>query len=95
MSIAGVQQCGKVDSRINSQSSERGAGSLVEMAEGIGELIERAAREETSLRVFERDVLDRLLTMGHAATEQFLAKQGDGEYRIHVVGILLSVNAAR
>jgi hypothetical protein len=66
MSIAGVEERGK-------------GGSLVEMAEGLGELVEQAARTKTSLREFERNVLDRLLAMGHAATEQFLAMQGDGD----------------
>lgn len=66
MSIAGVEERGK-------------GGSLVEMAEGLGELVEQAARTKTSLREFERNVLDRLLAMGHAATEQFLAMQGNGD----------------
>lgn len=66
MSIAGVEERGN-------------GGSLVEMVEGIGELVEQAAREGTSLREFERDVFDRLLVMGNAAMEQFLAMQGDGD----------------
>jgi hypothetical protein len=74
MSIAGVREWGKVDSRVESRM-----GSLVGMAEEMGEFVEQAAREGTSLREFERDVFDRLLAMGHAATEQFLALQGDGD----------------
>lgn len=74
MSIAGVGDRGKVDSQAQSQGD-----SLAGMAEGIGEFVEQAAREGTSLREFEREIFDRLLKMGQAATEQFLALQGDGD----------------
>lgn len=74
MSFAGVQERDKVGSLVGSQ-----AGELVGMALAIGEFVERAEEEGTSLREFERDVFDRLLKMGHAATEQFLAMQGNGD----------------
>lgn len=74
MSFAGVREWHKVDS-----SGGNWAGGLVGMTLEIGEMVERAAREETSLREFERELLDRLLTIGHAATEQFLAMQGSGD----------------
>jgi hypothetical protein len=73
MSFAGVRERGKVESSVGRQAG------LVGMALEIGELVERAARDEASLRELERDVLDRLLKMGHAATEQFLAMQGNGD----------------
>ena len=66
MSIAETQELSKVD-------------SLAQMAEGIDELVERAAQQGVSMREFERDVFDRLLKMGHAATERFLALLGDGD----------------
>ena len=66
MSIAGTHELSKVD-------------SLAQMAEGIGELVEQAAQQGGSMREFERDVFDRLLKMGHAATEQFLALLGNGD----------------
>jgi len=66
MSIAGVRKLDKAD-------------SLAGIAEGIGRFLERAAAEGVSLRNFERELFDRLLQMGHAATEQFLAAQGDGD----------------
>jgi hypothetical protein len=75
MSIAGVQELNKVESPVCHSPVE----SLAGMAEGIGEFVERAARDGTSLREFEREIFDRLLKMGHAATEQFLAMQGDGD----------------
>lgn len=74
MSIAGVRELGKGESQVKSQW-----GSLVGMAEGIGKFVERAAADGTSVREFEREILDRLLKMGHAAIEQFLALQGDGD----------------
>jgi hypothetical protein len=66
MSMAGVQGRSKVD-------------ALVGMCEGLGEFVEQAVRQGTSLREFEREILDRLLQMGHAATEQYLALQGNGD----------------
>jgi len=62
------------------------AESLGEIAAGIGELVERAAREGTPLRGFERELLDRLLQLGHAATEQFLTLQGNGDLGETAVG---------
>lgn len=66
MSIAGTRELDKAD-------------SLAEMAEGIGEFVERAAADGVSLRELEREVFDRLLKMGRTATDQFLALQGDGD----------------
>lgn len=74
MSFAGIRERDKVGSSVGSQ-----AEGLIGMALAIGEFVERAAAEGTSLREFERDVFDRLLKMGHAATEQFLALQGNGD----------------
>jgi hypothetical protein len=66
MSMAGVQGRSKVD-------------ALVGMCEGLGEFVEQAVRDGTPLREFEREILDRLLKTGHAATEQSLALQGNGD----------------
>lgn len=66
MSIAGVRELGKGD-------------SLVEMVAEIDGVVQRAAAEGMSLREFERGIFDRVLKMGRAATEQFLALQGDGD----------------
>jgi hypothetical protein len=66
MSIAGTLEWGKAD-------------SLAEMAADLEMVVERAAAEGVPLRQFERGIFDRLLKMGRAATEQFLALQGDGD----------------
>jgi hypothetical protein len=66
MSIAGG---GKSDKR----------DSLAGMAAELGEFVERAAADGAALRGVEREILDRLLAMGRAALEQFLALQGDGD----------------
>jgi hypothetical protein len=66
MNIAGGEELGKVD-------------SLAGMVEEMDAMVQRAAAEGMSLREFERKIFDRLLKMGHAATEQFLALQGDGD----------------
>lgn len=66
MRIAGTQDLDKAD-------------SLAGLAEGIGELVERAASENMPLREFERDIFDRLLKMGHAAMEQFVSLLEDGD----------------
>ena len=66
MRIAGTQDLDKSD-------------SLAGLAEGIDEVVKRAAREKRPLRELERDIFDRLLKMGHAAMEQFVALLGDGD----------------
>lgn len=66
MSIAGTHELDKAD-------------SLAALAGEIGEMVERAVQEGTSLREFERNVFDRLLNIGYAATEQFLKSQGNGD----------------
>lgn len=66
MRIAGTQDLDKAD-------------SLARLAEGIGELVERAGSENMPLREFERDIFDRLLKMGHAAMEQFVSLLEDGD----------------
>jgi len=52
---------------------------LVELTEELGEFVEQAAAEGRALRDVERSVLDRVLQLGRAATDQFLALQGDGD----------------
>lgn len=52
---------------------------LVEMAEELGEFVQRAAEEGIALREVERGAFDRLLKMGYAVVEQLLALQGDGD----------------
>jgi hypothetical protein len=79
MSIAGVQELSKVESQVIESGEGAPAEALAGMGEGIGRFVEQAAREGVSLREFERDLFDRLLKMGQAATEQFLALQGDGD----------------
>lgn len=66
MSIAGGRELDKAD-------------SLRVMVEGLGEFVEQAAAQGTSLREFERELFDRLLKMGRAAMDQFLVLQGDGD----------------
>lgn len=66
MSMAGEGGCGKVD-------------SLAGMAAELGQFVRQAAKAGRSLREVERGTFDMLLRMGHAAIEQFLALQGDGD----------------
>ena len=65
MSIAGGGQSGKI-------------GSLVEMAQDLAVMAERAAIQGAALHDLERNVFDKLLKMGHAVIGEFLALQGDG-----------------
>src|SRR5438132_773514 len=65
MSIAGRGQSGKVS-------------SLVEMAQDLTEMAERAAREGATLCELERNTFDKLLEMGRVVIGEFLALQGDG-----------------
>ena len=52
---------------------------LVELTEELGKFVQQAAAEGRPLRDVERSVLDRLLQIGQATMEQFLALQGDGD----------------
>lgn len=63
---------------IAAQRQSDKTSSLVEMAEDLEQLVERAARAGRTLYELERSVLDSLLKMGRVAIEQFLAQQGDG-----------------
>lgn len=66
MSIAFTNGSGKVD-------------SLVSISEEFGQLVERAVHDRMLLRAFERNLFDRLLEIGFATMQQFLAMQGDGD----------------
>ena len=66
MSISGTNGAGKAE-------------SLVGLSEEFGRLVERAVHEGTSLGEFERSLFDRLLEIGFATMQQFLAMQGDGD----------------
>lgn len=79
MSIASAAESGKVNSRKPAELSGESLGALGELAAGISEFVQQAGANGTGLREFERTLLDRLLQFGHAATEQFLALQGDGD----------------
>jgi len=71
MSMASVGGWGKVD-----------LGKVValeQLPREIGEFVEAAAEGGMSMRDFERNLLDQLLRLGFAATEQFLALQGNGD----------------
>lgn len=82
MSIASTSRSGRVSSR---EGGAVGGESLAKLAEldelaaGVKAAAERAARASASLRELERSLLDRLLQIGHAAIEQFLALQGDAD----------------
>jgi hypothetical protein len=66
MSMAGASESGKVS-------------VLVELTEELGRFVQQAAAEGRSLREVEQSVFDRLLQVGRAAIDQFLALQGDGD----------------
>jgi hypothetical protein len=66
MSMAGGGESGK-------------ASVLVELTEELGRFVQQAAVEGRPLRDVERSVFDRLLQIGQATMEQFLALQGDGD----------------
>lgn len=55
------------------------ASSLVELAAELDLFVRQSAARSEALREVERGVFDRLLQMGHAVLEQFLALQGDGD----------------
>lgn len=62
-----------------SRGEQTGKSSLISMAEDLHDMVLRGAAEGLALRDVERAVLDRLLKMGHAAMEQFLSLQGNGD----------------
>jgi hypothetical protein len=76
MSISSATESGKVDAR---ERGDVSGESLGELAAGISAFVQQAGANGTGLREFERGLFDRLLKIGHAATEQFLALQGDGD----------------
>jgi hypothetical protein len=55
------------------------ADSLVKLAEDLSGFVRQAVQQGASLDDLERGVFQRLLAMGHAAVEMFLAAQGDGD----------------
>ena len=59
--------------------------SLVELTEQLESSIREAAREGKSLHEVEKDTFGRVLQIGHAAIEQLLALQGDGDLGESVV----------
>ena len=59
--------------------------SLVEMAEQLEAEVREAAREGKSLYEMEKDIFARALQIGHAALEQLLILQGDGDLGESVV----------
>ena len=66
MSIAGSIPSGKIS-------------QLLEMANELGEFVERAAIEGGALYDVERGAFDRLLKMGQTVVDRFLVMQGDGD----------------
>ena len=52
--------------------------SPVELAKELEELVKEAAQEGSALYETERKIFERVLKIGHAATEMFLQAQGDG-----------------
>ncbi len=65
-------------SMVNSQDGIKGK-SLVELAEQLEALIREAARDGKPLYEVEKDTWARTLQIGHAAIEQLLMLQGDGD----------------
>ena len=53
--------------------------SPAELARQLEDLVQQAAQEGCALHVVERQIFDRVLAMGRAATEMFLQAQGDGD----------------
>jgi hypothetical protein len=64
-------------SMVNSQDGIKGK-SLIELAQELEGSIREAAREGKSLHEVEKDTFGRVLQIGHAAIEQLLVLQGDG-----------------
>jgi hypothetical protein len=71
-------------SMANSRNGIKGK-SLVGLAEQLEASIREAAREGKSLYEVEKDTFQRALQIGHAAIEQLLAIQGDGDLGASVV----------
>jgi len=65
-------------SMVNSQNEIKGK-SLVELAGQLEASIREAVREGKSLYEVEKDTFGRALQIGHAAIEQLLTLQGDGD----------------
>lgn len=66
MSIADTVPCDKVD-------------SLDEITVSLSQFAKRAAAKGVGFHEFERELLDRLLVVGHAVTSVFISEQGDGD----------------
>ena len=64
-------------SMVNSQDGIKG-NSLIELAQELEGSIREAARGGKSLHEVEKDTFGRVLQIGHAAIEQLLVLQGDG-----------------
>lgn len=74
MSIAGGAELGKVFlERIDKEDSLESKASV------IRDFVDESVLKSTSLHSFERNLLDLLLRVGHAATNVFLAHQGCGD----------------
>jgi hypothetical protein len=73
-------------SMVNSQDEIKGK-SLVELAEQLEASIREAAREGKSLYEVEKDAFGRALQIGHAAIEQLIMLQGDGDLGESVVSV--------
>ena len=58
---------------------------MVELAEELERSIREAAREGKALYEMEKDTFGRVLQIGHAAIEQLLSLQGDGDLGESVV----------
>ena len=71
-------------SMVNSQDGIKGK-SLVELVGELEASIREAAREGKSLYEVEKNTWARTLQIGHAAVEQLLALQGDGDLGESVV----------
>jgi hypothetical protein len=71
-------------SMANSQKEIKG-NSLIEMAEQLEASIRQAAKDGKSLYEVEKSTFGVVLQIGHAAIEQLLALQGDGDLGENVV----------
>ncbi len=64
---------------VASSADQGKSGMLVNLAHDLAAFVRNAVRNGSSLDDVERGAFDRLLKMGHAAIELFLAAQGDGD----------------
>jgi hypothetical protein len=71
-------------SMVNSQDGIKG-NSVIELARQLETSIREAVREGKSLYEVEKDAFGRVLQIGHAAIEQLLTLQGDGDLGENVV----------